>query len=127
MITTSQTLVDGPKNLVILLNAFCDDGVNEIGVVKVDVSEVVPSTRRVRICEISGNVNWGVVTLAWSDTPDRPFLVLEGQIDYCFEEYGDLHNIPAEPGNGNGDIILTTSGFDVGSNYSLFIRMAKQQ
>lgn len=123
MITTSQTLVDGTVNVVVQINGLCDDGLNETGVVKVDVSELDGAPARVKLCKITGAVNYGVVMLSWSDTPDRPFLILENTVDFCYHKFGGLGNTEA---SGNGDIILTTSGFDVNSNYSLLLEMEKR-
>lgn len=123
MQTTSQFLTDSVKNVVVLINGLCDDGMNETSVVKVDVSELTPPSRTVRLNKISGNVNYGVVILSWSDTPERPFLILESTIDYCFEHVSGLNNPEI---TGSGDILLTTVGFDTNSNYSLLLELIKQ-
>ena len=123
MITTSQTLVDGKVNVVVQINGLCDDGLNESGVVKVDLSELSDSPIRVKLNKITGAVNYGIVVLSWSDTPDRTFLILENTVCFCYHEAGGLGNTED---TGNGDLILSTVGFDTNSNYSLLLEMEKR-
>ena len=123
MIVTSQILYEGIRNLTMQFTGRGEAGENETNVVKVDVSALTPPCARVRIRKISYDVAYGIVILSWDGPSPVEFLNLEGQetFDYCFE--GGLQNVVP---SSNGDLLLSTKGFEANSVYSLKIEMAKK-
>jgi hypothetical protein len=79
---TSQTLLDGPRNVVMLFTGSIDTA-NEANTVKVDVSAMAPACDLVAVDEIywscSGNLQ---VLLTWEATTDVRFATLSGQGEF---------------------------------------------
>ena len=118
----NKTIIDGPRNLVMQFSGVCDGAGDEVDVVKVSVSGLSPPADRVRINKIAGSVNWGILTMAWANTPNQPFLTMEGTVDLDYTKSGGLDNDSA----GNGDVVFSTSGFENNSNYNLRLEMIKK-
>ena len=110
---TTQTLLDGPRNLVILLTGVLDTS-NEARTIKVDVSSYDPVPTKVRVDKIQYSIAGALqVLLDWDATTDVTFAVLSGQgeIEAC--KFGGLQN---NAGAGvTGDIYLTTLGYSAGT------------
>ena len=65
---TTQTLLDGDRNLVILLTGVLDTS-NEARAIKVDVSTFVPAPTKVRVDTIRHLISPGlIVVLDWDAT-----------------------------------------------------------
>ena len=121
---TTQTLLDGPRNLVILLTGVLDTS-NEARVIKVDVSSYDPVPTKVRVDKIQYSIAGALqVLLDWDATTDVTFAVLSGQgeIEAC--KFGGLQN---NAGAGvTGDIYLTTLGYSAGTvSYTVLLEMTK--
>ena len=121
--TTSQTVYDGVRNVVMQFTGRSDGSGQETNVVKVDVSELTPSCAKVRIEKIVYDVDGGVIELLWDAQTPVPFLELatSGAFDYC--------RAPLQNGGGDtasGDILLSTKGFELNSSYSITIEMKKK-
>ena len=121
---TTQTLLDGPRNLVILLTAVLDTS-NEARTIKVDVSSYDPVPTKVRVDKIQYSIAGALqVLLDWDATTDVTFAVLSGQgeIEAC--KFGGLQN---NAGAGvTGDIYLTTLGYSAGTvSYTVLLEMTK--
>mgnify|MGYP003404362119 FL=1 len=121
---TTQTLLDGPRNLVILLTGVLDTS-NEARVIKVDVSSYDPVPAKVRVDKIQYSIAGALqVLLDWDATTDVTFAVLSGQgeIEAC--KFGGLQN---NAGAGvTGDIYLTTLGYSAGTvSYTVLLEMTK--
>ena len=82
--TTSQTVYDGVRNVVMQFTGRSDGSGQETNVVKVDVSELTPSCAKVRIEKIVYEVDGGVIELLWDAQTPVPFLELatSGAFDY---------------------------------------------
>ena len=121
----SQTLVDGPRNVVMKFTNV-SDGTGESAVTKVDVSALSGAPTSVRIDKIvfstfgmGANVLWDADTdvLAWHIPADQTE-------DTCFRKHGGLIN---NAGAGKtGDIKFTTTGAGSGDTYSIELHMVKK-
>ena len=123
-VVTSQTILDGPRNLVILLTGVLDTS-NEARTIKVDVSSYDPVPTKVRVDKIQYSIAGALqVLLDWDATTDVTFAVLSGQgeIEAC--KFGGLQN---NAGAGvTGDIYLTTLGYSAGTvSYTVLLEMTK--
>ena len=123
-VVTSQTLLDGPRNLVILLTGVLDTS-NEARAIKVDVSTYDPAPLKVRVDKIQYSIAGALqVLLDWDATTDVTFAVLSGQgeIEAC--NIGGLQN---NAGAGvTGDVYLTTFGWSAGTlSYTILLEMTK--
>ena len=119
---SSQTLIDGPKNVAMKFTNL-SDGTGEAAVLKVDVSALNGAPTRVRIKRVHYSVFGMVVTLLWDATTDVRILDLQGDGTFDCTEFGGLYN---NGGAGvTGDILLTTSGDDLNDSYSIILEMIK--
>ena len=121
---TSQTLLDGPRNLVILLTGVLDTS-NEARTIKVDVSSYDPAPTKVRVDKIQYSIAGALqVLLDWDATTDVTFAVLSGQGELEACKFGGLQN---NAGAGvTGDIYLTTLGYSAGTvSYTVLLEMTK--
>lgn len=122
--TTSQTLHDGVRNVVMQFTGISDGSGQEAAVIKVDVSELSPPCDRVRISKLTHDVQGGAVTLSWAADTPVVFAQLSGQnvTDYIRE--GGLQNNADE--SRTGDILLSTEGFELNSSYTIKLEMVKK-
>lgn len=125
---TSQTIINGARNLVIKCTNE-SDGTGESGVKKVDaqsatlaVNGTVPGIH-LTIARITYNVSQGAVRMQWdaSSATDIDILSYAGVQD--FTAFGGLTN-PAASG-ATGSILFTTVGFVAGSSYTITLEMIK--
>lgn len=120
---SSQTLVDGSRNVVMKFTNT-SDGSGESAITKVDVSGLNGAPTKVKIERIHYDVAGMVVRLLWDADTDVTILDLQG--DGCFDAtgYGGLIN---NAGTGvTGDIKFTTVGASSGDSYSIILEMAKK-
>ena len=121
---TTQTLLDGDRNLVILLTGVLDTS-NESRAVKVDVSTFDPAPTKVRVDTIRHLISPGlIVVLDWDATTPVRFAVLTGYDEVEAKCFGGLQN---NAGTGiTGDIYLTTLGYASGTlAYNIILEMTK--
>lgn len=125
---TSQTLVDGPKNLIMKFTNV-SDGTGESAVLKVDVS-TFPSAlgvpTGVSIDRIQASTSGMAVRILWDATSDVDcFLVPTDElVDLDFNFFSGLQN---NSGAGKtGDINFTTIGHTSGDVYTVVLYMSKQ-
>jgi hypothetical protein len=123
---TSQTLVDGKRNLVMLFTGVLDTS-DEARVIKVDVSSFNTPATKVRVdsicCHTSGALK---VILDWDASTPVRFAALFGNVE--IEEMDEFGGIINNAGAGvTGDIFLTTVGWSAGSQtYTLLLCMTKE-
>ncbi len=122
--TTVQTLHEGPRNLVMQLTGVSDGSGNESQVNKVDVSSLTPAASSISVRKISGNVAGGIVELYWDALTPVKFAELSHSVDLDYTKISGLKNNAG--GGKTGDILLSTVGFELNSNYSLHIEMIKK-
>lgn len=125
IITTTQTLEEGPRNLIVQWTGRSDGSGSEDLVRKVDVSELSPKCGSVKINRISGSVDFGVVELYWDALDPKKFATLSGTIDLDYCKAGGLTNNAGLP--KTGDLLLSTVGFELNSTYVLLVEMVKKQ
>jgi len=121
---TSQTLIDGDRNLVMLFTGLLDTS-NESRVVKVDASTFTPAPTKLKINYIQYSISSQLtLILDWDADTDVRFACLSGQGELEACSFGGLQN---NAGTGvTGDIALTTVGWASGSqSYTLLIEMVK--
>jgi hypothetical protein len=122
--TTSQVLHDGVRNLVMQFTGICDGTGDEVAAVKVRMTDLSPVPLSVKVQKLHYDISGGLVNLLWAATENVPFLTLSGfdTIDYC--KIGGMRNGGGD--TANGDILLSTLGFDAGSTYSITLEMVKK-
>lgn len=120
---TSQTLVDGERNVVMKFTNV-SDGTGEAAVLKVDVSTLAGAPTSVKITKVEYDIQGMSVNLLWDATSDVSALILgSGQGCMDFRDVGGLSN---NAGTGvTGDLLLTTVGHTLGDTYSIVLRMKK--
>lgn len=119
---SSQTLVDGARNVVMKFTNT-SDGTGESAVLKVDVSGLNGAPTRVTIKTIHYSVAGMVARLLWDADTDVTIVDLQGDGHLCCEDFGGLYN---NGGAGvTGDILLTTVGHTSGDSYSIILEMQK--
>ena len=119
---TSQTLVDGDRNVVMKFTNI-SDGTGEAAVLKVDVSTLSGAPDSVKIERIDYDIFGMAVNILWDATTDVTGIVLanHGTLDFC--EFGGLIN---NAGAGKtGDILFTTIGHSANDTYSIVLHMKK--
>lgn len=120
----SQTLVDGPRNVVMKFTNV-SDGTGESAVLKVDVSGLSGAPTRVRIDRIHYATSGMGVRILWDATTDVDVFLIGPDQTGCmdFTGFGGLVN---NAGTGvTGDIMLTTVGHTSGDVYSIILEMSK--
>lgn len=120
--TSSQTIIDGPRNVVVKLTNT-SDGTGEAAVLKVDVSTLSGAPTRVRVERIRYSVAGMVARLLWDADTDVTMVDLQGDGVLDCTGFGGLIN---NAGTGvTGDINLTTVGHTAGDSYSIILEMVK--
>lgn len=120
---TSQTLVDGPRNLVMKFTNV-SDGTGESAVTKVDVSAF--NTTGVTIQKIHYSTQGMAVRVLWDATSDVLAWLVPQDGDGCFDftPFGGIRN---NAGAGvTGDIQFTTVGHTAADTYSIILEMTKR-
>lgn len=122
--TTSQILNDGARNLVMQLTGIADGPGQEVNVVKVDVSTLNPPCASVMVKRIEHAISGGLVDLAWDADVPIIFASLSAQGIFYFPRVAGVPNNVDPPRNGN--ILLSTRGFDLDASYTLTLSMIKK-
>lgn len=119
---TSQTLLDGGKNIVMKFTNI-SDGTGEAAVTKVDVSAL--NAAGVKINKIHYSTYGMAVRILWDATADVVAWLVPQDSDgtYDFTPFGGIQN---NAGAGvTGDIQFTTVGHTSGDTYSIILEMAR--
>lgn len=122
-VITTQTLNDGPRNLVIKVNISADGSGEESSTSLVDVSSF--SVSEVRLDRIRGELDGFTVTLEWDATSNVDIFTLsDGETDLKFEDIG---GIPNNSGSGKtGDIDFSTNGLVADAKGSFILDLVKK-
>lgn len=122
---TSEVLVDGPRNAVMVFTNT-SDGTGEAAVTKVDVSALSGSPSRVRIDRIDYAMAGMGVSVLWDAATDDLawHLPTSGEGSVSFKDVGGLQN-PQSSGF-TGDIKFTTVGHASADHYSITLHMTKK-
>lgn len=121
---TVQVLHDGARNVVMQFTGVSDGGPGETNVVKVDVSELVPPPRFVKIDKATYDVSGGLLRMLWAADDPAPFLDLANVNVIGYDSINGLKNGGGD--TATGDILFTTLGFEAGSSYSVTLEMTKK-
>ena len=122
--TTVQTLHEGPRNLIMQWTGVTDGAGSENKIKKVDVSTLTPACSSVSVRKITGTVEFGIVELYWDALTPVKFAELSGTIDLDYDRISGLRNNAG--GGKNGDLLLSTVGFELDSTYNLQVEMIKK-
>lgn len=121
-LVTSQTLVDGAKNVVMKFTSV-SDGTGESAVTKVDVSALKGAPSTVKINKIHYSTSGMIVRMLWDATADVTIMELQGEGCFDATGFGGLWN---NAGAGvTGDIQFTTIGHTNLDSYVIILEMQK--
>lgn len=122
--TTTQTIIDGARNVVMKFTGVADGPGDEVNVLKVDVAAMnPPAGPSLKVRKISAWTFNGIVQLSWdADTP-QPFAELQLSSVNDYTRFGGLTNSGGP--TATGSILLSTQGFNLGSSYDITIEMIK--
>jgi len=110
-----QTLVDGPRNLVVKVYLESDGAAGELSnQVIVDASALNPVPETLHLTGISYDLNGFNAKLMWDATTNDELLNISGNQDYCFRGFGGIKN-PKSTGS-TGDVLISTNGFSATSD-----------
>lgn len=121
----SQTLVDGPRNVVMKFTNT-SDGTGESAVLKVDVSALSGAPAAVRIDMIEYVTNGMGVNVLWDATTPvlAAHLVQNFSDTLKFKKFGGIVNPKAA--GWTGDIKFTTVGHTASDQYTVILHMVKK-
>ena len=125
---TTQTIIDGPRNLVVRLTNI-SDGTGESNVAKIDKSSLVGPNG----LEPDGltllNATYSVqgfegVKISWDHTSDVTAAVLTGDNFDTWERHGGQHDTGS---GGTGDVLVSTIGTPAANDtYDITLHFKKQ-
>jgi hypothetical protein len=120
---TNRALHDGARNVVYEMT-WLSTGTDEPMTVKVDVSELKPPCKAVKITRIEYNVAGGLVRLWWDADDPAVIADLTGVGHFDYKHIGGM--VSPLGAAATGDIKLSTLGFDSGSSYTIKLSMKKK-
>jgi hypothetical protein len=128
-VITKTTLLDGPRNLIVLVTIDGDASGNETNTLLINRSDYAPTDGTEIVVEkIEGLLSGFSATLSFDATADLPFAMLPDGDWFCYdwERIGGVSSNKAGAGS-NGDILLTTAGLDAGATDSatFYLHMRK--
>ena len=126
---TSQTIIDGAKNVVQKFTNI-SDGSGESAVVKVDVSALASSPDGEACTGVTIEKIWwqciGMKTRLFFDATSDAFIIELGENQSGYHNYSDFGGLPNNAGDGKtGDIVFTTVGHSSGDTYTVTLQMRK--
>ena len=122
--TTQQILHNGARNAVVQLTGISDGSGRETRVPKVDVKAL--GAKSVSVRKITYQIGYGVVTLSWDAlTPVDVAQLPDGYGEIDYRKIGGMKP-RMDLGGATGNILLSTTGFDLGSSYTITIEMVKK-
>lgn len=122
--TTSQVLYDGIRNVVMQFTGIGDGMGDEVAAIKVHMADLTPVPLSVKVKMLHYDVTGGLVQLLWAATENVPFLTLGVNDEIDYSNIGGMTNGGGD--TANGDILISTLGFDAGSTYSVTLEMVKK-
>lgn len=122
---TTQTIVDGAKNLVTKTTILGDGTGEETATLLIDASTFSGAPDKLKIVRIQAYLTGFSVKLLWDATTDVTAIELPagGDLSMDFEKFGGLIN---NAGTGvTGDIMFTTVGLGAGDTGTIVLEMKK--
>lgn len=122
---TTHIAHDGERNVLVQLVGVSNGTDQETDEKKIDVEALSPTPTSVKIRMIDFVVSGpGTVTLSWEAVPTPvPFAVLQGHGDFKYDKIEGLPNLAADK---TGNILLSTTGFEADSSYTIALSMIKK-
>jgi len=122
---TSQTLLDGPRNVVMKFTNV-SDGTGEAAVAKVTPSALSGAPTEVSIYQVEYSTTGMSVNILWDATADVLALALPTDMSDTMKFY-KFGGIPNNAGAGKTGIInITTVGHTAGDTYTVTLHMVKK-
>ena len=121
---TSQVLYDGITNVIMQFTGVGDGQGDETAAIKVHMADLNPVPFSVKIRNVQYDISSGLVQLLWAAAENVPFLTLSGYNTIDYQDMGGMVNGSGD--TANGDILISTLGFDAGSTYSVLLEMKKK-
>lgn len=122
--STIQTLYDGARNVTMQFTGIGDGNGDETNVVKVRALDLLPVPKSLKIMKVTYDISGGLVQLLWAADSPVPFLNLSA---FNALDYTSIGGLITQGGDtANGDILLSTLGFDAGSSYTVTLEMVKK-
>lgn len=122
---TTHIAHDGERHVLMQLVGVGNGTDQETNETKVDVANLGPVPTSVKVKEIEYAVTGpGTVTLLWETaTNPVPFAVMQGTgtFDYC-----KIEGLPNLAEDKTGNILLSTTGFEGDSAYTIKLAMTKK-
>ncbi len=128
-----QTLLDGPRNVVIKVDGILDTS-DVVATVIADPavmagidSSGLQKAAKLRLKELDFTIEDGLtVNLFWDATAPVLLQSYNGRQDFCYDDFGGLNN---NAGAGvNGKVLLSTEGWTAGiKSFSMVLRFIKTQ
>lgn len=125
ILATRTVTYDGYRNCTMVLTGVCDgNGGDEVNERKVILADLSPPPLRVAIMEMEYEVSGGIVRMMWEDNDPTTIFMLASRNTMNFVRSGGVVNT-VQGDSITGNITFTTLGFDVGSSYTIKLRLKK--
>lgn len=123
---TKTTIIDGVRNLVIMLNISGDGSGDETNTLIMDRSTFAPTDGiEIVVEKVAGNLNGFTAALSFDATTDLIFASCPATwFEYDWKCFGGVSSNKSGAGT-NGDILLTTVGLGSGEKGTILIEMKK--
>lgn len=125
---TKTTILDGPRNLVVLVNIVGDGSGEETATVLVNRSAFAPTTdTKLVLKRVAGHLVGFGARLLFDGTADIDAVMLSGdqQFDYGFRKTGGISSNRAGAG-ATGNLLITTIGLGNGDRGTFQLELTKQ-
>jgi len=125
-VITSQTIVDGSRNVVLKWHVAGDGTGEETDTVVVDVSALTPAATQMKVTELEASLIGCSAVLEFDATTDQPIVALpEGENVF---DYRDIGGIPDPLATGTtGDITITSTGLGAGDSITIVFQGKKRE
>lgn len=123
---TSQTLVNGDRQLVVKVFILGDGSGEETDTVIIDASAYAPASTDLKIMQLLDSTQSASACLYWDATVNVPIMGIGINREYKkdFRDFGGLVN---NAGAGRtGDILITTSSLGAGDSITLIFYLEKR-
>lgn len=124
---TTQTIVDGTRNLVVKVDILGDGSGEETGTVIIDASSFSTTSTDMSLCGFWSALNGFTARLEWDATANTPLLsVVDYDMEISCSDTKFYGGIPNNAGAGKtGDIVLNTTGLGNGDNGTMIFSLRK--
>ena len=124
-VITSQTIVDGSRNVVIKWHVAADGTGEETDTAVIDVSALTPAATQLKLMELEATLVGCSAVLEWDATTDQPVVSLpEGENVFYYRDIGGLPD-PLATGT-TGDLTITTVGLGANDSITLVMNCQKK-